>query len=77
MASLQLSLGTFLKTPTSFFSLIKSTGQTILILVMIYALGVRIIWVRGDGMSEWDIPMHQFHSAFDLEIAGDDTILTQ
>ena len=64
MASIQLRLGTFLKTPSSFFSLAKSTGRTILILVMIYVLGVRIIWVCGDGMSEWDIPMRQFCSVF-------------
>jgi hypothetical protein len=36
MASIQLRRGTFLNTPTSFFCLAKkSTGQTILILVMI------------------------------------------
>jgi len=62
---------TFLKTPTSFFSLAKSTGQTILMLVMIYVVGVGVMWVCGDGMSKWDIPMHQLCSVFEVEIAGE------
>jgi hypothetical protein len=43
---------------------------------VLYVLGVRSIWVCGDGISEWDILMRQFHSVFELEIAGVGTILT-
>jgi hypothetical protein len=66
MASGMHRLGASLTTLTSFSNLAGSTDRTILMLVMMYVLGVGIIWTWGDDISSSDIPMLHFGVFFEV-----------
>ncbi len=57
-----------------FLSFTESTDQTMLILVMMYVLGMGIMWTCRDEMRQWDIPMRWFCSLLEVDVAGDGAI---